>query len=427
MAKLFPLIRVVFPSTPPYRLAGHLTREQKAWSFSNFSGRVGDSDLSGTIRIDTAAKPLFMKADLVSNLLDFDDLAGFIGGTPDPGETASVEQKQKAAAEKESDRIFPDQRFSLERLNAMDADVRLRAGRILAPNLPIDNLNARLSLKDGVLSFEPAAFGVADGRLEIRSTFDASRRPSKIDIDLRLQRLNLKRLLGQSAFAEKSLGPIGGRIALSGTGESFRELMGTASGNMFVAMSGGQISAMLVELAGLDVAETLTTLVRGDKTIPVRCALLDLHGKDGQMGVRTMVFDTTDTILYGEGRIDLKDEKLNLILTPVPKDFSPFSLRSYIRVGGGFKNVSVFPDPLRSGTDSMVRKIFNVLVMLALSPFQPRDLWLGKDMDCDALIDGVREKDPQAAAWVDGHKKIDGPKQAVAHAPARRPPSSLQP
>src|SRR6266403_4543108 len=87
---------------------GHLKHEGEVWSFSNFSGRVGGSDLSGTIRVDTEPKRPVMKADLVSNLLDFKDLAGFIGGTPGTAseETASEEQQKRAAVEKESDRIF---------------------------------------------------------------------------------------------------------------------------------------------------------------------------------------------------------------------------------------------------------------------------------------------------------------------------------
>src|SRR4029077_3842477 len=187
MANLFPLIRLVFPSTPPYALKGHLRHEGKVWSFSNFSGRVGGSDLSGTIRVDTGPKRPVMKADLASNMLDFKDLAGFVGGKPgaDKPEPASDEQKA-AAAEDEADRLFPDQHFDLDRLHAMDADVRLRAKQILAPNLPIDNLNAKLSLNDGVLKLEPTIFGVANGRIEIYSTFDASQKPSKVNIDARL-------------------------------------------------------------------------------------------------------------------------------------------------------------------------------------------------------------------------------------------------
>ena len=411
MANLFPLIRLVFPSTPPYRLKGHLKHEGEVWSFSNFSGRVGGSDLSGTIRVDTEPKRPVMKADLVSNLLDFKDLAGFIGGTPGTAsdETASEEQKKRAAVENENDRIFPDQRYDLERLRAMDADVRLRAKQILAPNLPIDDLHAKLTLNDGVLKFEPAAFGVANGRMEIYSTFDGSKRPSKVKIDSRLKQLNLKRFLADSSFAQKTIGPIGGRINISGTGESFRELMATASGNTFFVMSGGVISELLVRLAGLDIARTLGVLVRGDKPIPIRCALLDLQGENGQMGVQTLVFDTANSVISGEGKIDLRDEKVNMVVIPDPKNFSPLSLRSYIRVTGGFKNVSVFPDPIKTGTDSLFKKIFNVLTMLVLSPLQPRDLGQGKDVDCDALIASVQQQDPKRVVLKDVYK-ASGPK-----------------
>ena len=406
MANLFPLIRLVFPSTPPYKLKGHLKHEGQAWSFSNFSGRVGDSDLSGTIRVDTEPKRPVMKADLISNLVDFKDLAGFIGGKPGSGsdETASDEQEKQAAATKEeSDRIFPDQPYDLERLKAMDADVRLRAKRILAPNLPIDDLNAKLSLSDGVLKFNPTVFGVANGRIEIYSTFDGSKQPSKVNIDARLRQLDLKRFL-KSEFAQKTIGPIGGRIVLSGTGQSFRDLMATASGNTFVMMSGGEISELLVRLAGLNVARALGVLVRGDKPIPIRCALLDLQATDGQMGVQTLVFDTANSIISGEGKIDLRDEKLDIMLTPVPKDFSPLSLRSYIRVNGTLKNISAFPDPIKTGTDSLVAKIFNVFVMLVLSPLQPRDLGLAQDVDCDALMASIQKKDPRGVVLKDFHQ-----------------------
>ena len=417
MANLFPLLRLVFPSTPPYKLKGRLKHEAKLWSFSNFSGRVGDSDLSGTLRVDTGPKRPVMKADLVSTLLDFDDLAGFIGATPatEPGETTSEEQKKRAAVEQKDDRLFPDQPYDLQRLRAMDADVELRAKQILAPNLPIDTLVAKLSLDDGVLKFEPVTFGVANGRIELYSTFDGANRPSKVNIDARLLQLDLKQILGKSTFAQKSLGPIEGRINISGTGESFRELMATASGNTFVVMSGGEVSGLLVELAGLDVAQTLGVLVQGDKPIPIRCAVIDLHGQDGQMGVQTLVFDTTDTIIFGEGKIDLRDEQLDIVLSPVPKDFSPVSLRTFIRVGGSFTKVSVFPDPLKTGTKSLLAKIANVFMVLVSTVVQPRDLGFGEDIDCGALIAGLQKKDPHGLVL----EEVQKPSRKEVQKPSR--------
>lgn len=438
MSNLFPIIRLVFPKTPPYRLAGHLNHEGKVWSFSNFSGRVGDSDLSGSIRVDTAPKRPVMKADLVSNLLDFEDLAGFIGGTPQAGTAKQVskeqknskerikEEKKQADAKKKSDRIFPDQRYDLERLKSMDADVTLRAKKILAPNLPIDNLNAALKLKNGILQFTPATFGVANGRMEIYSTFDGSQSPSKVKIDARMRQLDLKRFLGESSFAEKTLGPIGGRIDLSGRGESFRELMATASGSTFVAVGQGEISGMLVELAGLDVAEALGLVAKGDKPIPVRCGLLELKATDGLAAVNALVFDTADTVIYGEGNIDLRDEKVNIVLLPLPKDFSPLSLRSYIRVSGPLSGISVFPDPIKTGTDSLVKKIFNALTVLVLTPFQPRDLAQGKDMDCGALIANAQKYDPEGVILKDVYKNGGQKPPPAGQEPAQRQANRAQ-
>jgi AsmA family protein len=232
----------------------------------------------------------------------------------------------------------------------------------------------------------------------------------------------LKRFLGDSSFAQKTLSPIGGRIAISGTGESFQELMATASGSTFFAMSGGEISELLVRLAGFDVANALGVVVKGDKPIPVRCALLNLQGENGQMGVQTLVFDTANSVVSGEGNIDLRDEKVNIVVLPAPKGFSPLSLRSYIRVTGRFKDISVFPDPIKTGTDALYKKLFNVLTMLLLTPLQPRDFGQGKDVDCDALMAQVQNQDPKGLVLKDlqkpsGEKLVPAKRASVDQQP----------
>jgi hypothetical protein len=137
--------------------------------------------------------------------------------------------------------------------------------------------------------------------------------------------------------------------------------------------------------------------------------VVDLHGQDGQLGVQTLVFDTTDTIIFGEGKLDLRNEQLDLVLTPVPKDFSPLSLRSFIRVGGSFTKVSIFPDPLKTGTKSLLAKIANVFMVLASAVVQPRDLWFGRDIDCDTLIAGLQKQDPHGVVLKDVQKPGEPP------------------
>jgi hypothetical protein len=68
------LVRVVLPETPPYHVTGHLSHTGNDWTFDGFQGRVGDSDLRGSLTYRTGGKRPFMRGDLHSNLLDLADL-----------------------------------------------------------------------------------------------------------------------------------------------------------------------------------------------------------------------------------------------------------------------------------------------------------------------------------------------------------------
>ncbi|MFX7507256.1 hypothetical protein ABTJ37_23340, partial [Acinetobacter baumannii] len=53
MAHLYPLTGVVLPDTPPFDTRGHLIGELRkqgsTWRYEKFTGRVGGSDLSGSL------------------------------------------------------------------------------------------------------------------------------------------------------------------------------------------------------------------------------------------------------------------------------------------------------------------------------------------------------------------------------------------
>ncbi|HEY9236016.1 MAG TPA: AsmA family protein, partial [Phenylobacterium sp.] len=91
LSDLYDLTGVALPNTPPYRLAGKLSREDEMWKIAALRGHVGDSDMSGVLSVDTGGERPFLRGDLKSRLLDFDDLAAIFGGAPASGggETAS--------------------------------------------------------------------------------------------------------------------------------------------------------------------------------------------------------------------------------------------------------------------------------------------------------------------------------------------------
>lgn len=99
------------------------------------------------------------------------------------------------------------------------------------------------------------------------------------------------------------------------------------------------------------------------------------------MQTRALAFDTTDTLIVGEGSIDLGEETLDLELRPRPKDRSLLSLRSPLVVDGTFANPGFRPDMGRLGVRGAIA--------LALGSIAPPaallatiELGPGDDADC---------------------------------------------
>lgn len=383
LALLYPLIGVATPDTPPYRLTGRLSRKGRTWHYDEFTGMVGDSDLAGDASVDPSGERPFLRADLVSRRLDFDDLAGFIGAPPqtDKGETASAEQRLEAAKLKASARVLPDDAFKLEKLRNMDADVKLRAQRINAPSLPIEAMTAHLFVDNGVLRLDPLDFKVAGG--DISSVIRLDARGEAIASSARIQArgLQLPKLFPGAKLTEDSTGRIAGNLNLAGNGNSVAKMLASSDGDVGLIMGSGRISNLLLEYAGIDIAEALKFLITGDRVVPIRCAFADFEVKQGVMDTRRLAFDTSDTVIYGEGSVSLRDEKLDLRLKPQPKDRSFLSLRAPLLVSGSFKDPEFRPDYKRVTLRS--------IAAVALGSFAPPAALLavfetgpGKDISC---------------------------------------------
>jgi uncharacterized protein involved in outer membrane biogenesis len=385
---------IVFPDTPPYTFSGHLRHEGTQWTFDPFQGKVGDSDVAGSAAyVKTGARPLF-KANLQSKLLDLDDLGPLIGAPPKTGagETAAPEQRAQSAQREAAQRLLPEQKFNTEKWGRMDADVRLQAKRVQRPKqLPIDGLQAHLVLKSGVLVLEPLNFTLAEGRITSHVKLDSTQKPMRGDIKVDVQGLHLAPLFPTVKTMHDALGTLYGRADLAGEGYSVAELLGTSDGKMSLAVDGGRISALLVELIGLDVAESVMLLGRKHDQVLLRCAVSGFEVKDGLAKADSFVVDTDDTIIKVDGALNLAQETMDIEARPYPKDPSPLALRTPLDMKGPLRHPKVRPKagPLaaRAAAAVALGAINPALSLLALIETGP-----GKDAPCGELLAEAKHK-----------------------------------
>ncbi|HEX2827986.1 MAG TPA: AsmA family protein [Burkholderiales bacterium] len=374
--ELYKIVGVPLPPTPPYKLDGHLVQNGQVWELRKFTGAVGDSDLSGDFLLDRNRAPQFMKADLTSKRLDLADLAGFVGAEKTaPGKVATPQ----------TTRVLPDTPYDLAKLKSADADVRFEGKRVITEKLPIDDMSAHLILRNGVLTLAPLNFGVAGGKLVSDITLDGSKQVIASRADVRVQQLQLGKLLPQLKISKASVGELDGRVKLAAHGNSIAAMLGSASGDTALVVGEGEVSDLILRLSNLDVANTLLVLMRGDKNIPIRCMVADLSWDNGVVQPRTFVFDTRHTTLVGQGKANFKDETLDMRLVAKPKGKSLVSLRGPINVRGTFANPSVMPDIPQLGARTLAAAALGVIAPpLAVLPF----VQLGgqSDVQCGPLV-----------------------------------------
>ena len=277
LAELYKIVGVPLPPTPPYRIAGRLVQRGDLWEFRQFTGAVGDSDLSGDFLVDRGRTPQFMKADLKSNRLALADLSGFIGAEKTPSGKVTTPNPN---------RVLPDTPYSLEKLKAADADVKFEGKQILTERLPVRNMSAHLVVKGGVLTLSPLNFGAAGGNLVSDITLDGRDSVIASRADIRVQSLQLAQLLPQLKIAKASVGEIDGRVKLAARGNSVAAMLGTATGDTTLVIGEGEVSDLMLRLSNLDIANTLLVLMRGDRNIPIRCVVADLAFENGVMHPR---------------------------------------------------------------------------------------------------------------------------------------------
>ena len=398
LAQLFPLLGIAFPQTRAYATEGRIVHSGHSWRYEKFSGRIGDSDIAGSLQVDTGGKRPVMKADLVSKLLDIADLGPLIGARPGsvdaakhaaapPSNTASAATAQVRPARA---RVLPDLPFNTDRWGSVDAEVTLKAKTIRrAKALPLEDLVAHLSLRDSVLTLDPLDFGVAGGRLDAVISLDGRQDPIQARAQVRARKILLAKLLPTVALSKTSIGQINGQFDLAGKGNSVGRMLASSNGKVGLVIANGEISKMMMEKIGLHLWEMLVLKVSGDKLVKLRCAIADFDVKQGVMHADGLIFDTEVTTIVGSGSIDLGQETLDLTLNPNTKDTSPIALRSPIYVRGSFARPEVSVDKGRIALRAVGAIALGMASpVLALIPLI--DAGPGKDSDCRKLVREAR-------------------------------------
>ena len=405
-ARLSSLLPISIPSLPAYRLEGRLLRNGSTWTLKELQGTIGDSDLAGELSLDTSGKRLVLHGELHSQIFVVDELTGY-------------------APEKKPGRVEPEkvqvpaqvQEQVQERPQAIEVTLRFRSNKVIVAKVPLEQFSTDLQWHNDRLALTPT-FHLAGGTVQAQVQVETQTNPLQSTVHITMHQLNLQQFLawlelrsedaaklktvdkpqaaakpeatakpettGKPAMARQAeaadklgtAGKLDGQIALQGAGQSLADFLASANGNVLLSMREGQLGRVLIELVGLDVAETIQKALAREKTYQLRCLVADFAVHNGRMETQMLLVDTTDTKVIGGGFIDLRAKMLGLKLEPKAKDFSLFSAQAPLYITGPLAKLSAGP------------KLGELLLSLSM----PVKLGTPENADCQAVLEASQRR-----------------------------------
>ena len=214
-------------------------------------------------------------------------------------------------------RLIPALPLPLERLREAEGRLSLRLLGLRAGGIGWQGLEAEALLEGGALRLDPVRLDGPGGRLLLRAGADGAAVPPTLSLAVGTEGagLDLAPLLaaaGQPALLEGRLEIAG---ELSGHGQTLRDWAASLDGPLGLAMVDGRLSGALLDRWGGLRRLLLPNLPEGG-WVPLRCLALGLRAREGVAEVPALLLDTPLGNVTGGGRIDLRDEQLDLRLVP---------------------------------------------------------------------------------------------------------------
>jgi uncharacterized protein involved in outer membrane biogenesis len=352
------------PALGAYKMTANVAGPSSdGWTIKNLHLTVGKSTISGQATIDPERTPLKLTARLETPELD---LAALKGASPAPAQSAAPKTGPEAlrpASKPAGDgRIFDNSPLPLDVLKAVDADVSVSAKRVVDNKLVLNDASLILALARGKLAIQPLKAVIAGGAVDAKVTLDAAPATPELAIEASAKDIDANTLLtqlGQAGMVENA--KAGLHANLKGRGKSMREMMASLDGTMGVVTGPGRIGSKYVDAMGADLVKLFA--LSGGNVSQLNCIAAPFTVQAGVARTNAILFDTARVTVRGEGDVNLRDERVNLLLTPKPKDPALVSLAVPVRVTGSLASPAVAPD-----TFSVAKGVAGAVIGTAINP-----------------------------------------------------------
>lgn len=362
------------PAIGPWALEARVTDIEGGLRLAGLAAEVAEGRLTGDLDLALEAPRPRLAGHLEAAGLRLPGPAG--KGSGEPG------------------RVFGPTPLPVAALGAVDLDIEIAAEDIAVAGVGLQAASGTVSLAGGRLQMEQGELRLADSVVSAELTLEAGAEPPTLSLRLAADAIDMARL--QELLTDRHWLSGRGRMELEVTarGRSPAALAASLDGAARLLVEEGEASTEDLDAVVGGLTRLVGTLVAEDEErARLNCAAADFKLEQGVATARVLMADTEHSTVYGEGTVDLGEERLDLLFTPKPKTIT-LSVAVPVEVGGSLTSPSYSLEKV-----AVTRKAIGVLAAVGLISFPPAALLGLTELDTgpsNPCIDIAREHREQA-------------------------------
>jgi AsmA family protein len=370
---LYYLVGLSMPNTGPYRLSGTFARRGRHFQYSDLLLNSGQSDIRGTVSIESSHGASKLEADLQSQSLRLADLG--------------ARAASQAASQAPRLLLLSDIALPLSGIRRADAIVDYHAQSLIAGHMTLHALAAHMTIDHGILILAPLSASFPEGKGSGRVRFDATHELPTADLDLSIANLRLGQFDRKGAGQPPFDGLLQARLMLKGHGSSMHQFAASSNGTITAVLPHGAIRASFAELAGMDLTRGIGLMLRKDQQeTGIRCGIASFQVHDGTMDTQSLVIDSDPVLITGTGQIHLDSEALELAIQGQPKHLRLLRVHAPVMIRGTLLHPSIGLDAHGSSSQTGAAVALGLVLAPLTAVLGFVDPHLAKDADCAALL-----------------------------------------
>src|SRR5687767_1130942 len=261
---------------------------------SDLNAAWGNSSIAGNASYDaTGAKPMIV-ANLKGGVVN---LTPFMGGE---GAKSGGGSSGGGAGTAKGKSPWSEEPLDLSALRNQDADIDLTAQSLIMPDQQIDDLVAKITVRNGIATMQTLQGKIYGGGFNLSgTTVDASTPTTKLDAKVAVNQIQVGQVMGGGIAGNQVKGPLSLNLNATGAGVSQADLMRSLNGNgnvdgsvMIIGKMEQQVGSALLGVLGSKVKQVqgITSAVNG-----ILAAYTGVDNKlDGTFNIRQGVLNTQD-------------------------------------------------------------------------------------------------------------------------------------